>query len=69
MYVVLVQYVCRMYVICMYNVCMRWEKHMMYPCVCLGTAMRSSYYAVARENDLAHSLLAVMRGFSSVAVT
>ena len=42
---------------------------MMYPCVCLGTAMRSSYYAVARDNDLAHSLLAVMRGFSSVAVT
>ena len=32
MYVVRVQYVCSMYVICMYNVCMRWEKHMMYPC-------------------------------------
>ena len=37
--------------------------------VCLGIAMRSSYYAVARDNDLAHSLLAVVRGFSSVAVT
>ena len=63
------QYVCCMYVIRMYNVCMRWEKHMMYPSECLGTAMRLSYYAVARENDLAHSLLAVVRGFSSVAVT
>ena len=63
------QYVCSMYVICMYNICMPWEKHMMYPWECLGTAMRSSYYAVAREDDLAHSLLVVVRGFSSVAVT
>ena len=69
MFVVRLQYVCSMYLICMCNVCMRWEKHMMLPCECLGTAMRSSYYAIARENDLAHSLLAVMRGFSSVAVT
>ena len=43
---------------------------MMYPYECLGTAMRSSCYAVTRENlDLVHSLLAVVRGFSSVAVT
>ena len=37
--------------------------------VSMRVAMRSSYYGVARDNDLAHSLLAVVRGFSSVAVT
>ena len=47
----------------MCNVCMRWEKHMIFPCECLGTAMRSSYYAVARDNDRISFTLGGSEGF------